>query len=183
VATVERLVDAAVASGAKVEIGGKRKPGPGQFFEPTVLTRCTQDMDVMRKEIFGPVIPIMRVKDEEEAVRLANDSHLGLLAYVFTRDRERGKRLAERIEAGTVMINDVLNTYACPETPWGGVKQSGIGRTHSVLGLRDLCETHHVNYDRVSLGREVWWYPYKEGTFRALLRGARLLFGKRPWQR
>jgi acyl-CoA reductase-like NAD-dependent aldehyde dehydrogenase len=180
---VERLVDAAVAAGAKVEAGGKRRPGPGMFFEPTVLTNCTQDMDVMRKEIFGPVVPIMKVKNEEEAVRLANDSQLGLLAYVFTRDRERGKRLAERIEAGTVMVNDVLNTYACPETPWGGVKQSGIGRTHSMIGLRDLCDTRHVNHDRVALSREVWWYPYKEGTFRALLRGARLLFGKRPWSR
>ncbi len=180
---VERLVDAAVAAGARAVAGGKRKPGPGMFFEPTVLVDCTQDMDVMRKEIFGPVIPIMRVASEEEAVRHANDSHLGLLAYVFTRDRERGKRLAERIEAGTVMVNDVLNTYACPETPWGGVKASGIGRTHSVIGLRDLCETRHVNYDRVAFGREVWWYPYREGTFKALLRGARLLFGKRPWQR
>lgn len=180
---VEKLVDAAVAAGATVVAGGKRRPGPGMFFEPTVLTNCTQDMDVMRKEIFGPVIPIMKVQNEEEAVRLANDSQLGLLAYVFTRDRERGKRLAERIEAGTVMINDVLNTYACPETPWGGVKQSGIGRTHSMIGLRDLCDTRHVNHDRVALGREVWWYPYKEGTFRALLRGARLLFGKRPWLR
>ena len=161
---VEKLVDAAVAAGAKVETGGKRKPGPGLFFEPTVLTSCRQDMDVMRKEIFGPVIPIMKVETEDEAVRLANDSKLGLLAYVFTRDRERGRRLAERIEAGTVMVNDVLNTYACPETPWGGVKQSGIGRTHSVIGLRDLCETRHVNHDRVALGREVWWYPYKEGT-------------------
>jgi succinate-semialdehyde dehydrogenase/glutarate-semialdehyde dehydrogenase len=183
VANVEKLVESAAAAGAKVETGGKRKPGPGMFFEPTVVTGCKQDMDVMRKEIFGPVIPIMRVQSEDEAVRLANDSHLGLLAYVFTRDRERGKRLAERIEAGTVMINDVLNTYACPETPWGGVKQSGIGRTHSIIGLRDMCETRHVNHDRVALGREVWWYPYKEGTFRALLRGARLLFGKRPWQR
>jgi succinate-semialdehyde dehydrogenase/glutarate-semialdehyde dehydrogenase len=180
---VERLVDAAVSGGAKVEAGGKRRAGRGMFFEPTVLSNCTQDMDVMRKEIFGPVIPIMRVQNEEEAVRLANDSKLGLLAYVFTRDRERGKRLAERIEAGTVMVNDVLNTYACPETPWGGVKHSGIGRTHSVHGLRDLCETRHVNYDRVAFGREVWWYPYRDGTFRALLRGARLLFGKRPWQR
>lgn len=180
---VEQLVDAAVAAGATVAAGGKRKAGAGMFFEPTVLVNCTQDMDVMRKEIFGPVIPIMKVQNEEEAVRLANDSHLGLLAYVFTRDRERGKRLAERIEAGTVMINDVLNTYACPETPWGGVKHSGIGRTHSLLGLRDLCDTRHVNHDRVALGREVWWYPYKEGTFRALLRGARLLFGKRPWSR
>lgn len=183
VENVERLVNAAVAAGAKLECGGKRGPGPGLFYEPTVLTGCRQDMDIMRKEIFGPAIPIMRVQSEDEAVRLANDSHLGLLAYVFTRDRERGKRIAERIEAGTVMINDVLNTYACPETPWGGVKESGIGRTHSILGLRELCEVRHVNHDRVALGREVWWYPYRENTFRALLRGARLLFGKRPWQR
>ena len=183
VETVERLVDAAVAAGARVEAGGSRGPGPGLFFQPTVLTNCTQDMDVMRKEIFGPVIPIMRVADDDEAVRLANDSHLGLLAYVFTKDREHGKRVAERIAAGTVMVNDVLSTYACPETPWGGVKQSGIGRTHSIHGLRDLCETRHVNHDRVSLAREVWWYPYKQGTFRGLLRAAKLLFGKRPWQR
>src|ERR1044071_4583920 len=105
-------------------------------------------MEVMRKEIFGPVIPIARVKSEDEAVELANDSHLGLLAYVFTRDRDRGKRLAERIAAGTVMVNDVLATYGCPETPWGGVKQSGIGPTHSAHGLSDLCETGQVNYDR-----------------------------------
>jgi acyl-CoA reductase-like NAD-dependent aldehyde dehydrogenase len=180
---VEKIVAQAVSAGAKVETGGKRGPAGGLFFQPTVLTGCAQDMDVMRKEIFGPVIPIMRVADEEEAIRLANDSHLGLLAYVFTKDRERGKRIAERVEAGTVMINDVLNTYACPETPWGGVKQSGIGRTHSVHGLRDLCETRHVNHDRISMAREVWWYPYKPGTFRALLRGAKLLFGKRFWQR
>jgi succinate-semialdehyde dehydrogenase/glutarate-semialdehyde dehydrogenase len=183
IATVERLVLGAIAAGARIEVGGARLPGAGQFFQPTVLTGCRQDMDVMRKEIFGPVIPVMRVADEEEAIRHANDSHLGLLAYVFTRDRDRGRRIAERIEAGTVMVNDVLATYACPETPWGGVKQSGIGRTHSALGLRDLCETRHVNHDRLSLPREVWWYPYKSSTFRALLRGAKLLFGKRFWQR
>ena len=154
------------------------------FFEPTVLTDCTQDMDVMRKEIFGPVVPIMRVATEDEAVRLANDSHLGLLAYVFTRDRERGKRIAERIEAGTVMINDVLNTYACPETPWGGVKQSGIGRTHSeATGCATSARPATSTTTASRSAREVWWYPYKDGTFRALLRGARLLFGKRPWQR
>ena len=183
VAHVEQLVQQAVAAGAEVRAGGRRRPGTGQFFEPTVLVHCTQDMDVMRKETFGPVIPIARVADEDEAVRLANDSHLGLLAYVFTRDRARGKRLAERIAAGTVMINDVLATYGCPETPWGGVKHSGIGRTHSILGLRDLCETRHVNHDRIATPREVWWYPYKESTYRALLRAGRLLFGKRFWQR
>ncbi|MCX5741240.1 MAG: aldehyde dehydrogenase family protein [Proteobacteria bacterium] len=180
---VERLVDAAVAHGAQVALGGKRSPGPGLFFQPTVLTSCRQDMDVMRKEIFGPVIPIMSVADEEEAIRHANDSHLGLLAYVFTRDRARGKALAERIAAGTVMINDVLHTYGCPETPWSGVKSSGIGRTHSAHGLRDLCETRHVNYDRIAIPREVWWYPYRNTTFQTALRVARLLFGKRFWKR
>ncbi len=107
---VEKIVAQAVSAGATVQTGGKRGPAGGLFFQPTVLTNCAQDMDVMRKEIFGPVIPIMRVADEEEAIRLANDSHLGLLAYVFTKDRDRGKRIAERVEAGTVMINDVLNT-------------------------------------------------------------------------
>jgi acyl-CoA reductase-like NAD-dependent aldehyde dehydrogenase len=114
---------------------------------------------------------------------LANDSHLGLLAYVFSRDKVRARQLAERIEAGTVMINDVLSAYGCPETPWSGVKHSGIGRTHSAHGLRDFCQTRHVNYERVSLGsRELWWYPYKKKTYSAMLRVARLLFGKRPWQ-
>lgn len=180
---VEKIVQSAVAAGATLMTGGKRGAAGELFFEPTVLSECTQDMDVMRKEIFGPVIPMMRVRDEEQAIELANDSHLGLLAYVFTRDRDRGKRIAERIEAGTVMVNDVLNTYGCPETPWGGVKQSGIGRTHSIHGLRDLCETRHVNHDRIAMSRELWWYPYKQSTFRAMLRGAKLLFGKRFWQR
>jgi acyl-CoA reductase-like NAD-dependent aldehyde dehydrogenase len=116
-------------------------------------------------------------------VRLANDSQLGLNAYVFSRDTARARRVAEQVEAGTVMINDVLNTFACPETPWGGVKMSGIGRTHSVIGLRDMCQLRHVNYDRVHLPREIWWYPYKSGTFTWLSRGMKLLFGRRPWKR
>jgi acyl-CoA reductase-like NAD-dependent aldehyde dehydrogenase len=180
---VERLVDAAVRAGAKIETGGKRGPGPGLFFQPTVLTGCTQDMDIMRKEIFGPAIPIMQVRTEEEAVRLANDSTLGLTAYVFSKDTAKARRIAEHVEAGTVMINDVLNTFGCPETPWGGVKMSGVGRTHGAIGLRDLCQLRHVNYDRVHLARELWWYPYRERTFTWLNRGMKLLFGKRPWRR
>lgn len=180
---VAALVESAVRAGAKVACGGARGTG-GLFYQPTVLTEVRQDMDVMRKEIFGPVIPILAVADEDEAIAKANDSHLGLLAYVFSQDKARARRLAERIEAGTVMINDVLATYAAPETPWGGVKASGIGRTHSAHGLRDLCQARHVNYERVGLGkRELWWYPYKGQTYQVLLRAARLLFGKRPWQR
>jgi succinate-semialdehyde dehydrogenase/glutarate-semialdehyde dehydrogenase len=177
--TVDDLVRQAVAAGARVETGGRRAPGPGLFYEPTVLTNCRQDMDVMRREIFGPVIPIMKVSSEAEAVALANDSHLGLLAYVFTRDRDKGRRLAEQIQAGTVMINDVLNTFGCPETPWGGVKMSGIGRTHSVIGLRDLCELRHVNVDRVSLPKELWWYPYSAKKYRGMLAVMKKLLGSR----
>lgn len=184
---VANLVDGAVKAGAKLECGGKRgasEKGGGMFYPPTVLTGVTQDMDIIKKEIFGPVLPIVAVADEEEAVRLANDSHLGLLAYVFSEDKARAQRLAERIEAGTVMINDVLATYAAPETPWGGVKSSGIGHTHSAQGLRDFCQARHVNYERLSLGkREIWWYPYKPRTFKTLLKAAKLLFGKRFWQR
>jgi acyl-CoA reductase-like NAD-dependent aldehyde dehydrogenase len=186
-AHVASIVDGAVAAGATVECGGKRPAAGGaggMFYPPTVLTGVKQEMDILRKEIFGPVIPILSVRDEEEAVRLANDSHLGLLAYVFSQDKVRARQLAERIEAGTVMINDVLSTYAAPETPWGGVKMSGIGRTHSAHGLRDFCQTRHVNYDRLNLGsREVWWYPYTPRTFKTLLKAAKLLFGKRFWQR
>jgi acyl-CoA reductase-like NAD-dependent aldehyde dehydrogenase len=172
----ERLRDA-VERGAKVLTGGQRnKDGEGLFFEPTVLGECKQDMDVMRKEIFGPVMPIMRVRDEEEAVRLANDSHLGLMGYVFTKDTQKGKRIAERIEAGTVMVNDCLLTFGAPETPWGGTKQSGIGRTHSEQGLKDLCEIRHVNYDRLSLKRELWWYPYSDRMYRQTLTAIRWLF-------
>jgi succinate-semialdehyde dehydrogenase/glutarate-semialdehyde dehydrogenase len=173
---VEERVKQAVGAGAKLLAGGKRAGGQGLFFQPTVLGECTQEMDVMRKEIFGPVLPIARVKDEEEALKLANDSHLGLLAYVFTKDGAKGKRIAERIEAGTVMVNDVLLTYGAPETPWGGVKQSGLGRTHGLIGLKELCEVRHVNYDRIALKRELWWYPYSEKMYKRSLGLLKWLF-------
>ncbi len=158
---VESLLADALNRGAKLKTGGKRGPGPGQFFEPTVLADCTQDMRVMREEIFGPIVPIMGVASDDEAVALANDSHLGLMGYVFTRDRLRGRRLAERVRAGTVMVNDVLSGYACPEAPFGGVKESGFGRVHGDEGLRDLCEVRHVNYNRLpTTSREPVWFPY-----------------------
>ncbi|HEY3356300.1 MAG TPA: aldehyde dehydrogenase family protein [Polyangia bacterium] len=181
VAIVADRVASAVAAGAEAVTGGKAKDGGGMFFEPTVLTGVRQDMDVMRKEIFGPVMPIMRVEDEEEAIRLANDSHLGLLGYVFTKDRDKGRRIAERMEAGTVMVNDVLATYGMPETPWAGVKQSGLGMTHSDDGLRALCQTRHVNVDRFAPKRELWWYPYGEKPYRLLMGAMRLLW--RPKKR
>jgi acyl-CoA reductase-like NAD-dependent aldehyde dehydrogenase len=172
---VEERLKAATEGGAKVRIGGQRR-GQGLAFAPTVLTDCRQDMDVMRKEIFGPVMPIMKVRDDDEALRLANDSNLGLMAYVFTGDRNKGKRLAEKIESGMTMINDCLLTFGAPETPWGGIKQSGIGTTHSDKGLRELCQSRHVNYDRLAFAKELWWYPYSDKLYRQTLKAMRWIF-------
>ncbi len=167
----EVLLRDAVTKGAHVRTGGKRKPGPGQFFEPTVLTGCTQDMRVMREEIFGPIVPIMEVKNDDEAILHANDSNLGLMGYVFTRDRVKGRVIAEQVQAGTVMVNDVLSAYASPEAPFGGVKDSGYGRIHGDEGLREMCETRHVNYNRVpAIKREPVWFPYRKSTYGTMTR-------------
>jgi len=176
----KELLDDAVDKGAAVLTGGRAKAGRGMFFEPTVISGATQDMKCMREESFAPLMPIMKVSSEDEAVRLANDSNLGLLAYVFTKNREKGRQLAERIEAGTVMVNDVLVTYGAPETPWMGVKDSGMGRVHSAEGLRSLCQARHVNHDHLfTPPRELWWYPYTSGAYKRAVGALRLLFGGR----
>lgn len=172
----QQLADA-VKKGARVACGGKRRAGPGQFFEPTVVLDARDDMEIVHEESFGPVLPIIKVDSEEEAIRRSNDSIYGLNAYVFTRDKEKGRRIAERIEAGTVMINEVLITHGAPETPWGGVKQSGVGRVHSDDGLRSLCEAYHVNYDRIpGMARDPFWYPYSKAIYGGLFRAMRVLF-------
>src|SRR5439155_4255728 len=132
--------------GAIALTGGERLADePGPFFPPTVLTNVDQDMEVMREETFGPVLPIMTFKTDEEAVRLANDSVYGLTASVWTKDIARGKRLAERIDAGTVMVNEVMYTHGIAQAPWGGTKQSGSGRTHGRMGLLELVMSQHIH--------------------------------------
>jgi acyl-CoA reductase-like NAD-dependent aldehyde dehydrogenase len=158
---VQSRVEDAVAKGAKVLVGGHCIEGPGNFFEPTLLVDVTIDMDIMNQETFGPVLPIMVMDDEDAMVEEANRSHLGLLAYVFSKDTARARSIAERIESGTVMVNDVLATHGMPETPWGGVKASGVGHTHGDDSLRHMCQQRHVNYDRLpTMAREPYWYPY-----------------------
>ena len=130
-------------------------------------------MAVMREETFGPVLPIMTFRDEREAVRLANDSPFGLTASVWTRDIARGRRVARSIEAGTVMVNEVLYTHGIAQTPWGGVKQSGTGRTHGRLGLLEMVVPHHVHVNRLARLHDVWWFNYTPGAarlFRSLAR-------------
>jgi len=150
--------------------------GAGRFFLPTVLVDVTKDMEVWRDETFGPCLPIRTFRDEDEAIREANDTGFGLSAYVFSADLRRAERVAEKLEAGTVMINDVLYTHALPETPWGGVKQSGIGRVHGRRGLEELCEIRHINRPRLRLP-PLWTFPYREDRYRAFRWAMRRLFG------
>ena len=169
----------AVKKGARIVTGGKRRPGPGMFFEPTVLADCNHSMTVMKEEIFGPIVPIQKVDSEDEAIRLANDSHLGLNAYVFTKDREKGKRLAERIEAGSVVVNDVLTNYAAVESPFGGMKQSGFGRVHGDDALRDMAETRHIFSGRLpDPARDPLWFPYSPKAFRWQMRLLRAMYSR-----
>jgi acyl-CoA reductase-like NAD-dependent aldehyde dehydrogenase len=158
---VERHLKDATAKGAKALTGGERVAGAsGSFFPPTVLTNVNHKMDVMREETFGPVLPIMTFKTEEEAIRLANDSIYGLTASVWTRDIGHGKRLAEQIEAGTVLVNDALYVHAVGQTPWGGVKQSGYGRTHGRAGLLELVNAQHIHVNRLWFIPDLWWFSY-----------------------
>lgn len=171
-------VQDALRKGAVLECGGRAVPGAAQFFEPTVLSGCDHGMTVMRDEIFGPIVPFMRVASDDEAIRLANDSPLGLSAYVFSRSASRARRVAGRIEAGSVVINDVLSNYATVEAPFGGVKHSGFGRVHGADGLRDMCHRKHVSHGRLGgPARDPYWFPYTARSFHWLQRGVKLLFG------
>ena len=173
----ERHIEDATKKGARIVRGGKRLPGPGHFFEATVLADCTPSMTVMREEIFGPIVPLMSVQSEDEAVALANDSSLGLNAYVFTRKSATARRLSERIQAGSVVVNDVLTNYSTTEAPFGGIKQSGFGRIHGEQSLRDLCHTKYVSFDRLPApSRDPVWFPYTAKSYTWLQRGVRLLF-------
>lgn len=173
----ERHVADAVAKGAEIVAGGRRRAGPGQFFEPTVLAKCDHTMTVMKEEIFGPIVPIQKVASEDEAVRLANDSHLGLNAYVFTKDRAKGERLAQRIEAGSVIVNDVLVNYGAAEAPFGGIKQSGYGRIHGDDALRAMAETRHVLTSRLpDAKKDPFWFPYSPKTYRWQKKALRALY-------
>jgi acyl-CoA reductase-like NAD-dependent aldehyde dehydrogenase len=154
-------VSDAVRRGARILTGGRRAVNlDGPFYEPTVLTNVDHSMEVMREETFGPLLPVMTFKTEDEAIKLANDSVYGLTASVWTRNIARGRRLAERIEAGTVTVNEVLYTNAVAQTPWGGVKDSGYGRTHGRMGLLEMVTPQHIHVNRLTFLPDLWWFRY-----------------------
>ena len=175
---VDRHVQDAVAHGARVLAGGRRNPAAqGLFYEPTVLVDVDHDMAVMREETFGPVLPIMRVRDEEEALRLANDTHYGLNANVWTRDKRRGVELAKQVQSGSAVVNDCMITYGLPESPFGGRKESGIGQVNGEMGLRSYCYAQSITIDRFGGKSEMMWFPYTARKTRLMQRVMRFLWG------
>jgi len=174
---IESHLRDAVEKGAEVRVGGRRNPSlPGLYFEPTVVTNVTHDMDLMTQETFGPVVAIMRVSDEAEALRLANDSRYGLNGNVWTRDKRKGFALAEQMETGGVCINDMALTYGIPEAPFGGVKDSGVGQVNGEVGLRGYCHAHPMIVDRFGGKKVQGGYPYRAKDLAGMKKFANLLW-------
>ncbi|TDJ14622.1 MAG: aldehyde dehydrogenase family protein [Deltaproteobacteria bacterium] len=175
---IESHVRDAVEKGARVLTGGRRNPNErGYFWEPTVLVDVDHDMAIMRDETFGPVLPIMRVTDENEALRLANETGYGLNANVWTKDKHRGFELARSIESGSVVVNDCMITYGVTESPFGGVKQSGIGRVNGEMGLKGYCNVQSIVIDRMGAKSEPLWYPYSNDKLGRMKKMMRFLWG------
>lgn len=178
-AIVESHVEDARRRGARVLTGGRRltELGPN-FYAPTVLADVTHDMRIMREETFGPVLPIMAFDTEDEAVRLANDSDFGLAASIWTKDTARADALAREIQAGTVMLNDVVTCFGISEAPHGGIKASGLGRTHGSFGLEEMVWVKYVDSDRLPGIKKVWWYGYGAAFARQMEGFVDLMFSK-----
>lgn len=173
VARVTEQLEDAISQGAVAIAGGAARSDLGScYFQPTVLVNVSHTMRIMREETFGPVLPLMPVDNADEAIAHANDSDLGLGSSIWTRNHQEAERLARKVRAGMVWINDGLYSHASPEAPWGGIKNSGIGRRNSVHGLYDFVYIKHVSVDK-SRNRD-WHFPYSKSSLSLLKSGIAL---------
>ena len=176
---VEHVREAA-DKGAEILCGGKRPENlPGYFFPPTVLARVDHSMKVMTEETFGPVLPVMSFGDLEEAIALANDSIYGLTASVWTRDKKMALVAAERLEVGSVTVNDHMFSFTEPKAIWGGIKQTGMGRTHGPYGLLEVLNIKFVSADFAKKRERLWWFPYGTAKSQVLEQSLILLHGRK----
>jgi len=175
---IESHVNDALAKGAHAVTGGHRGPGPGDFFEPTVLVDVDHTMTAMTEETFGPTLPIMKVADAEEALRLANESPYGLSGSVFSKDIARGESVAARLQSGAVCVNDALMNYSALELPMGGAKASGLGSRHGAGGIRKYTQQQAMLVSRIHPKRDVHHFPYKKKNTERLMKLFAFLWGR-----
>jgi acyl-CoA reductase-like NAD-dependent aldehyde dehydrogenase len=177
--TIKDHVADAIQKGARVLAGGNQTPGAGRFFEPTVLVDVDHTMKCMTEETFGPTLPIMKVRDADEAVRLANDSIYGLGASVFSKDTERGEAIARRLQAGAANVNDAMINYTVLELPMGGAKSSGLGSRHGAGGIRKYCSMQAIVVTpKLAMKKELFMYPYKSRTSKMQAGLFKLMYGR-----
>ena len=171
--TLQKELQMALDNGATIAAQsqpvGEQK---GYFFPATLLSGVTNDMEFIKDEIFGPFMPVVKVSSEEEAIEMANDSQYGLTASIWTKDNAKGFRLAKKLEAGAVTINDHLYSHGLSNTEWGGPKESGIGRTHGALGLHEVAESKIINWDILPTlsKKNAFWFPFDEGIYNSMLK-------------
>lgn len=166
---VAAQVQDALKKGARIVAQSHLDKGSGYFYPATLMVDVNHDMEIMKEETFGPVLPLMKYRDVDEAIALANDSTMGLTASIWTKDVDLGKKIAYRIEAGVITINDHLYTHGQAETPWGGWKSSGSGRTHGAMGIEEMTQSKVINWDILPSMRNLWWYPFDKGSYKATL--------------
>ena len=175
---IERHIDDAKAKGASITTGGNRADIPGLYFQPTVLTNVNHDMLIMREETFGPIVCVQKVKDEDEAIQMANDSEYGLSGNIWTNDDAKAERLAAVMQTGSVSINDMACTYGVPQAPFGGVKDSGLGRVNGETGVRGYCHTKPIIIDKSGKKDQPGAaYPYSKEKTAGMKKALNFLWG------
>lgn len=181
---VEDQVADAAAKGAKILTGGARDPKPrGMYYQPTLITDVTPDMKLMTEETFGPLLPIVPFDSIDEALNIANGTPYGLSGAVFTEDMKEGREIAARIKTGSVNINDTLVTFAIPSLPFGGAKQSGVGRYHGEIGIRAFTNTKSITEFDKGWKKEFYHYPMVKGIEPALINTLKIVYSENIFRR